>query len=42
MKETNTKHLNFINCMKIYAFKDNKPAVLCTSDANGYLNYWDV
>lgn len=25
MKETNTKHLNYINCMKIYDQKDGKP-----------------
>jgi len=42
MKETNTKHVNFINCMKIYDQKDGTPLVLCTSDTNGYLNYWDV
>jgi hypothetical protein len=42
MKETNTKHVNYINCMKIYDQKDGKPLVLCTSDSNGYLNYWDV
>jgi hypothetical protein len=25
MKETNTKHVNYINCMKIYDQKDGKP-----------------
>ena len=43
MRETDTKHANFINCLKSYATDDkNRPIVLATSDANGYLNFWDV
>lgn len=42
MKETNTKHVNYINCMKPLAQNNGIPSILCTSDINGYLNYWDV
>jgi hypothetical protein len=42
MKETNTKHVNYINCMKPFAQKDGVASILCTSDINGHLNYWDV
>ena len=44
MKETDTRHENYINCLKIFAGdpKTNKITALCTSDVNGFLNYWDV
>lgn len=44
MKETDTRHENYINCLKIFAGdpKTNTINVLCTSDINGFLNYWDV
>lgn len=38
MKETNTKHANYINCLKFFGGSQ----VLSTSDVNGYLNWWDV
>ena len=37
MKEMNTKHVNYINCVKTL---DN--GKLATSDVNGNLFYWDV
>lgn len=42
LKDTNSKHVNFINCFRVFAQKDGKPAAFCTSDANGFLNYWPV
>lgn len=39
MREMNTKHSNYINSIKYYPGVTNK---LCTSDINGYLNYWDI
>lgn len=36
MREMNTKHTNYINSVKSYGAK------LCTSDINGYINFWDV
>jgi len=44
MKETDTRHENYINQLKIFAqdVKSNKISALCTSDVNGFLNYWDV
>lgn len=44
MKETDTMHVNFINCLKIFAQDTNSSKIkaLCTSDVNGFLNYWDV
>lgn len=42
MKETDTKHANYINCMKPFAQDGGVPLILSTSDINGYLNYWDV
>lgn len=42
MKEMNTKHSNYINCLKVYAETSSGVIVLSTSDINGYLNYWDV
>ena len=44
MKETDTRHENFINCLKIFAAdpKSGTISALCTSDINGFLNYWDV
>lgn len=41
MKETNTRHANYINCMKPFG-ATGKLSVLSTSDVNGYLNWWDV
>ena len=42
MVETDTKHANFINCLKPFAMDGNKPLVISTSDANGFLHFWDV
>ena len=42
LKEMNTKHTNYINCLKVYAGVPNKAHVLSTSDINGFINYWDV
>jgi hypothetical protein len=42
MKEKDTKHLNYINCLKVFAKNGEKPMILSTSDINGYLNFWDV
>jgi actin related protein 2/3 complex subunit 1A/1B len=40
--ETDTKHANYINCLKVYARNGDKVMILSTSDINGYLNFWDV
>ena len=42
MKEMNTCHTNYINCLKPYAGDQSQLQVISTSDPNGYLNYWDV
>lgn len=42
MKEMNTKHANYINCLKVYSSNIDKPQVISTSDINGYINYWDL
>jgi len=42
MKETNTKHVNYINCQKAQFNKDGLPTTISTSDVNGHLNFWDV
>jgi hypothetical protein len=43
MKESDTKHHNFINCLKPFASDSNGvPQVLATSDGNGFINFWDV
>ena len=42
MKETDTKHANYINCLKPFASDKGKPIILSTSDINGYLHWWDV
>ena len=42
MKETDTMHMNYVNCLKIFSRDGDKPKALCTSDVNGVLNYWDV
>lgn len=42
LKETDTQHVNYINCLRVFGQKDGKPLILCTSDVNGYMNYWDV
>lgn len=42
MKEMNTKHTNYINCLKVYMGSREKVQVISTSDINGYINYWDV
>lgn len=39
MREMNTKHANYINGLKLFTGAPNK---LTTSDANGFLNFWDV
>ena len=44
MKESDTMHQNFINCLKVFTadHSSNKLQILCSSDINGTLNYWDV
>lgn len=42
MKETDTKHANYINCLKTFARNGDTPLIMSTSDVNGYLNWWDV
>ena len=42
MKESDTKHANYINCLKVFARSEQAVQLLCTSDINGFLNYWDV
>jgi len=42
MKETDTKHLNYINCLKVFAGSQDQVQVISTSDINGVLNFWDV
>jgi hypothetical protein len=43
MRETDTKHANFINCLKTYSFDaQNHPLVLSSSDSNGYINFWNM
>lgn len=42
MRETDTRHANYINCLKSFANNGNTPLILSTSDPNGYLNWWDV
>jgi hypothetical protein len=42
MKETDTKHVNYINCLKPFGHTTGRPVVLSTSDVNGYLVWWDV
>lgn len=42
MKETDTKHANYINCLKPFGYTSGRPLVLSTSDVNGYLVWWDV
>jgi hypothetical protein len=42
MKENDTKHVNYINCLKTFASEEGKPTILSTSDPNGYLNWWNV
>ena len=42
LQETDTKHQNYINCMKVFASNGGKALVLSTSDINGFLNFWDV
>ena len=42
MKETDTMHANYVNCMQVFASDGAKPLILSTSDINGYLNWWDV
>ena len=37
LKETNTKHLNYINALQI-----TKPNEVCTTDINGIINVWKV
>jgi WD40 repeat protein len=40
--ETDTKHANYINCLKVFASNGDKALIMSTSDVNGYLNFWDV
>lgn len=42
MKETDSKHSNYINCLKTFASDGQKPLILSTSDINGYMCWWDV
>jgi hypothetical protein len=39
MREMNTKHANYINGLKVFTAA---PGKLTTSDANGFLNFWDI
>ena len=42
LKEMDTKHANYINCLKTFASNGDKALIISTSDINGYLNFWDV
>ena len=42
MKEPDTLHHNYINGLKVFNQNAGAINILCTSDINGYLNYWDV
>ena len=42
LKETDTMHSNYVNCLKPFAQSSGKPLILCSSDVNGHINYWDV
>lgn len=42
LAETDTKHVNYINCLKVFAKNGEKAMILSTSDINGYLCFWDV
>ena len=42
MKEMNTKHMNYINGLKVYEMQGTKIKTLATSDINGVINYWEV
>lgn len=42
LAETDTKHGNYINCLKVFASNGDKAMLISTSDVNGYLNFWDV
>lgn len=42
IREMNTKHSNYINCIKTYAIQGGVPAVISTSDINGFIHYWDL
>ena len=41
LKETDTMHVNFINCTKPFAMNGANVKMICTSDANGVINYWN-
>ena len=42
MKETDSKHPNYINCQKKFVFDAKRVNIISTSDPNGYMNFWDV
>ena len=42
MKESDTMHVNYINCLQVFSRDGDTPKALCSSDINGVLNYWDV
>ena len=42
LKEMNTKHLNYINGLKVYEMAGDKIKTLVTSDINGVINLWEV
>ena len=42
MKEMNTKHLNFINGLRMHEMAGDKIKTVITSDINGVINLWDV
>lgn len=42
MKEMNTKHMNYINQMKVFERQGDKVKTLATTDINGVVNYWEV
>lgn len=42
MKETETKHMNYINCQKRFVGNDKRTDIISTSDPNGFIHFWDV
>jgi len=42
LQEMDTKHANYINCLKTFASSGGKALLLSTSDVNGFLCFWDV
>ena len=43
LSQNNTKHENYINCQKTFAFDPSgRPKLISTSDPNGAIHFWDV